>query len=147
MTKFQMPPERTYNSGLKKHGLDSVVMIEAFPVRDGERLALTFESVRSDLRQGVFMMIDGDIVIHGKPYGSADLWQDVEPQSMVMECRTKRGALMLYNIWEEKGKRDSQSWASGMLTEELVRGWRYRCHDFGPELVFDKLVFRLERME
>lgn len=145
MPSFELPPNRAYNSAFAEQGIDGVVMIESFPIYDGERLRLVFESVDSPNRQGVWMMTKGKLVINGQHSAGMDIWQDTAPTEVPIECHTESGVLLLYNIYESQGKRSSQAWTSGMLVEDLPHGRRYRCNDFGLETNFDKLVFRIER--
>jgi hypothetical protein len=142
---FQLPPKRVYNSEFSQRGREDVVMIEALPIRDGERLVLVFESVHSPWRQGVWMMTRGHLVINEQASPGMDVWQDTAPVEVPIECRTDSGVLLLYNIYERNGQRNSQAWTSGMLIEDIPNGRRYRCNDFGLETDFDKLVFRIER--
>ena len=77
---------------------------------------------------------------------SVQLWEDTAPREILIECRTRCGLLHLYNMWDKGTGRESLSWTSGMLVEELPNGRRYRCSDIGIETEFDRLVFRLERV-
>lgn len=147
MGRFILPPTRAFNSEWKTRNVGDVVAIEAFPIQDGERLELTFEGGHAERPQGVWLSTDVHVVINAMEYPSASVWQDSAPQTVRIQCRTMNGALMLYNIWEREGKPESLAWSSGMLVEELERGRRYRCNDIGFETKFDKIVFRLERVE
>ncbi len=146
MTGFQLPPKRTMSSAFAGRGRTDVVKIECLEIRDDELLRLTFESVNSPLRQGVWLRTDRGLHIANQLCLSADLWQDTSPREVMIHCHTTDGFLHLYNIWEDSGRRESQMWTTGMLVEELPTGRRYRCNDFGFDTEFDKLVFRLERV-
>lgn len=146
MSKFELPCERAMNVAFKEKGRTDVVMIDVFPINDGDRLTLTFESVNSAWRHGVWLKTDGFLMVDGQKCSSVDIWQDTAPSEVLIECKTHNGSLHLYNIWDEGSCRESQSWTSGMLIEDLPHGRRYRCNDFGFETDFDKLIFRLERV-
>jgi len=134
------------NSAFADRGRRDVVMIDALPITDGEPLRLVFESRKSTWRQGVWLMTDQHLHVNDQDCPSVDLWEDSAPQEIQMICNTKNGKLLLYNIWDDGSGRESQSWSSGMLIEELPNGRRYRCNDFGFDTDFDKLVFCIVRM-
>jgi hypothetical protein len=147
MHKYKLPNKRAMNNDVfRKRGWRDVVLIEVLPIHDGDVLKLTFESTNSPWRQGVWLMTDEYVVINQIRCPGADLWQDTAPKRVLIECHTKSGYLHLYNIWDDGQGRDSQSHTSGMLVEELPKGRRYRCNDFGFDTKFDKLVFRIERV-
>jgi hypothetical protein len=119
-------------------------MIDVFPVREGEQLHIVFENSNSQYVQGIFLKTDMGLVVNEQLCPSAQLWQDTAPDTVLVECHTRNGLLYLYNTWRDGSRRGSQSWSSGMLVEDLPKGRRYRCNDFGIETNFDKLVFRVE---
>ena len=145
MSNAQLPNKRVMNSAFKDKGREDVVMIEAYPIQDGERIKLTFEGMNSSWRQGVWLKSDKHLVVNQQECPSVQLWQDTVPNQVLIECRTQDGCLHLYNIWDKGNGRESQSWTSGMLIEEIPNGRRYRCSDIGFDTNFDKLIFRIER--
>ena len=147
MNGAQLPHNRVMNRAFAEKGRDDVVMIEVFPISDGELLQLTFESKNSDWRQGVWLKTDDYLVVNDVRCPSASIWQETAPSQVRIECHTQAGCLHLYNIWDKGAGRSSQMWTSGMLVEELPSGRRYRCNDIGFESGFDKLVFRIERVD
>jgi hypothetical protein len=146
MGSKELPRERVLNSAFDERGRDRVVMIEVLPIEDGERLKLAFESAKSPWRQGVWMKTDEHLVVNQLRCAGVEIWQDTAPREVLIECHTRNGRLHLYNIWDKGRGRESQSWSSGMLVEELPKGRRYRCNDIGFDTGFDKLVFSLERV-
>lgn len=144
MSKFEPPSEQVMSKAFNEKGREDVVKIEVFPIQDGDLLKLTFESVKSPWRQGVWMKTDDHLVVNQERCPSVELWQDTAPNEVLIECHTKNGCLHLYNIWDKGDGRESQSWTAGMLVEELPNGRRYRCNDIGLKTEFDKLVFRVE---
>jgi hypothetical protein len=133
------------SDAFKERGRDNVVMIDVFPVRDGEVLKVSFEGAVSSWRQGVWLKTDRGLLINNQPCASAQIWYDTAPGEVLIQCRTENGCLHLYNIWDRGKGSDSQAWSSGMLVEEFPNGRRYRCNDIGFDSKFDKLVFRIER--
>ena len=111
--KFELPPNPIFNSEFKQRGRDNVVMIDVFPVLDGEMLRLTFECTNSPWRQGVWMSIDGYFLVNSIKSSQVDIWQDTGPSDILIECHTEKSALHLYNIWDKGSGRQSQSWSSG----------------------------------
>ena len=150
MKKFELPDEPVFNSEFAQRGRPGVVVIDVFPVQDGETLRLTFESKDSPWRQGVWLESAGQngyVVVNSQRVPSVDLWQDSAPTEVLFECHSEKGVVHLYNIWEKRRRRSSQSWSSGMLVDELPTGRRYQCSDIGFETDFRRLVFRLERAD
>ena len=147
MSNFQFPDQRLMNSEFKKRGREDVVMIDAFPIRDGDLLKLSFESINSPRQQGVWLKTDDGLVVNQQQSPSIQLWQHSAPQEVLIECHTRTGCLLLYNIWDAGHGPESQSFTSGMLVEELPSGRRYRCNDFGFDPSFDRLVFRLRALD
>ena len=147
MSKFELPAEPVLSDAFKENRGDDVVMIDVFPIADGDLIKLTFESTNSPWRQGVWMKTDQYVVVNQMRCPSVQLWQDTAPGEVLIECHTRNGRLHVYNIWDRGMGTNSQSWTSGMLVEEIPNGRRYRCNDIGLETDFGKLVFRLERAE
>jgi hypothetical protein len=52
MSKRELPPNRALNSAFKERGRDAVVMIEAFPILEGELLWLERVSPSNERRAG-----------------------------------------------------------------------------------------------
>lgn len=74
-----------------------------------------------------------------------DIWTDTAQREVAIEVHSSTDHLHLYNIWNSKEVgRQSQSYTSGMLVEQLANGRRYRCSDIGFDTKFDDLVFRIE---
>jgi len=124
-----------------------VVLWDVMPIEDGETILVTFESINSEWQQGVELMCDKGVEVAGEKGRSVLLWYETAPRPAEVTCRTKNGLLSIYNTWDEGRGPDSLAHTSGMLVEELPSGRRYRCHDFGFEPQFDKVVFRVERSE
>lgn len=141
----KLPTERLLSTAFAEQGRNDVVKIDVLPVVDGESLALTFENTDSPWRQGVWLMTDGGLMVNHTQCASVQLWQDTAPNPVLIGCRTQSGRLHIYNIWDRGRGRESQSWSSGMLIEELPNGRRYRCNDIGFATDFSKLIFRIER--
>ena len=134
---------RIYNSAFdEKLG---VVLWDVFPIVDGEKLAVIFESKNSDWSQGVWLMSDQGLKIDGIRNKSIVLWYEMAPEQIEVICFTKNGLLSVYNVWDRGEGKNSQSHSSGMLVEELLNGRRYKCNDIGFDTNFDKLIFRVER--
>ncbi len=142
----ELGKKRIYNSAFKERGCADVVKWDVFPIRDGERIKVAFESASSAWRQGVWLKTDKGILVNGLRCQSAELWKDKAPAEVICECLTSDGFLSIYNIWDRGNGRESQAWSSGMLIESCQRGRRYRCNDIGFDTHFDKMVFRIERV-
>lgn len=137
--------ERIYSKAFADRGINGIVKWDVLPVRDGERLRLVFESTNAAMRQGVWLKCDRGIEIDGECHASVSLWCDTAPEKVAFICHSSDGKLSVYNIWEDHGRRSSQSHTSGMRVDDLPNGRRYGCNDIGFETAFDKIVFRIER--
>jgi hypothetical protein len=137
--------ERLLNPAWAKRGRPDVVLWDVLPIVDGEVLTVIVESTSTPYRQGVWLRSDQGITVAGQRAPSVELWADTAPNHVVLQCHTSNGGLSVYNIWEHRAVRGSQSESSGMMVTESPNGRRYRCNDFGWEDRFDKLVFRIER--
>jgi hypothetical protein len=126
---------------------NDVILWDIMNVRDGERLKLIFESQNAEHEQGVRLACDGGVTVNNATGKGVRLWYDHAPRVVEFVCHTADGFLSLYNIWDQGRGPQSQLHTSGMLVEELPNGRRYRCNDFGFDTDFDKLVFRIERIE
>ena len=140
------PSERILSKSFRDAGRPDIVKWDVFPVRDGERIVLTFEGAKAGDRHGVSLMTDIDLEVNGAHCRIASLWHDTSPAVVDMAVHTADGRLHVYNIWDSGTGRNSQAWTSGMLVEELPNGRRYRCNDIGLAGAFDSVVFRLERV-
>jgi hypothetical protein len=123
---------------------DDVILWDIFEVEDGEKLRLTFESIKSEWMQGVWLMCDNGISIDDELHPSVYLWYSNPPISWEFTCYTRNGYLSVYNAWDRGFGPNSQSHSSGMLVEDLQNGKRYHCNDIGFDSEFDKVVFRIE---
>lgn len=146
MNNIELPHKRVLSTAFKEKGRSDVVKLDVFPVNDRDLVKLVFESMNSPWRQGVWLKTDDYLVVNEQQCPSVQVWQDTAPREVLVECRTRNGLLHLYNIWDKGNGRESQSWTSGMLVEELPTGRRYFCNDIGIETSFTKLIFRVERV-
>jgi len=138
--------ERIYNRAFPDSSLD-VVKADVFPIRNKEKILLTFEIKISEWNQGVRLSCDDGLEINGQHIPSALLWYETAPRQVYIQCFTSNGLLSIYNIWDRGKGRSSLAHSSGMLVEEIDRGRRYQCNDIGFETHFDKLVFKIERIQ
>lgn len=125
---------------------DDVVRWDILPVKDGEKLKLTFESKNSEWEQGVRLACDVGVAGDDWTGKGVRLWYGHSPREVVFTCHTKDGCLSIYNVWDRGRGPESQKHTSGMLVEELPHGRCYRCNDIGFDTQFDKLIFRIERL-
>ena len=144
MTMPELPIDRVMSKAFKERGRDDVVKMDVFAVGDGDLLKLTFEMVSSPWRQGVWLKTDKGVTINGEDCISARIWHDTAGAQVFIKCRSGDGRLHLYNIWDRGKGPESQAWSSGMVTEEISYGRRYRCNDIGFDCDFSKLVFTVE---
>lgn len=142
-----LPSESIISKAFRDSGRPEVVKWDVFRIHDGGRVKLTFESADHQGRHGVWLMTDRGLDVNGVKGQSIDLWQDTAPDAVDIEHHTADGRLHVYNIWDSGAGRNSQSWTSGMLVEELPNGRRYRCNEIGLQGKFDSLVFRIERVQ
>ncbi len=140
--------QRIYNPTFTEQGNADVVLWDIFPLGQSKMVEVTFESTSSAMKQGLRLSTDEGIKIDGEIFPGVKLWYHNSPSTVVCECMSSDGLLSVYNVWEDElGRCFSQSWSSGMLVEDLPRGRRYSCNDFGLDTSFDKLVFRIETLD
>jgi hypothetical protein len=145
MNKLDIGKERICNAEFAKRGLESVVKWDILPVLNDEIIRVVFEEINSVWRQGMWLRTDRGLEVNAEVCPSIVLWYDTSPKEVFCRCLTSDGCLSVYNIWDKGDGRNSQALSSGMLTEELPNGRRYRCNDIGFDTRFDKLVVRIER--
>ncbi len=139
---MKLPFRRRYNDAFKGRG--DVVLIDMFPVMDGEHVTFVFEEARSPWRQGAWLACNRGVEINNQVLKSVVLWQDTSPAEIDTRCLATNGLMAVYNVWDRGQGRDSLSYSSGMLIEELPTGRRHRCSDIGFETDFRKLIFRID---
>lgn len=137
--------DRIYNSFFTNRS--DIVLWDVFQVSNGETLRLVFESKNSSWEQGVRLACDKEVRIGDYHAKGVKLWFGHSPDTVMFTCYTEDGVLSVYNIWDRGFGPDSQSYTSGMLVEDIPNGRRYRCHDFGLEPNFDRLIFCIERLQ
>jgi len=144
-----MGRKRIKNAEFEKRGKSDVIKWDVFHVTDGQAIRITFEEMKSEWRQGIWLKTDQGITVNGQACPSVVLWYDTAPREVECVCSTADGCLSVYNVWDARdGKgRQSQAWSSGMVVEDLANGRRYRCNDIGFETNFDKIVFRIEVLD
>ncbi len=140
-------PNRTLSRAVRGPSGDPAVKIEAIEVQTGQTVRLTFESVNSAWRQGVWLATQGELSVAGTTSPQVVLWSDTAPAEVEIVVQVTDGLMRLYNVWDSgrrRGPFESQSATSGMLVETMPDGSsRYSCNDIGTDAKFDKLVFRL----
>jgi hypothetical protein len=109
---------------------------------------ITFEDAAERWRQGVWLAVDGLLVVNDDELPQVVLWRDSAPRTVTLTVsKTDDGLMRLYNVWDSaRGRRmESQSATSGMVRQEIANGYRYRCNDVGPDRDFSALTFSVTR--
>ncbi len=123
----------------------TIHLSDRVPIGSSASIRLTFESVASDWRQGVFLTTDGWFEVDGlKINKKTVLWQDTAPKEVVVSVTSKKGVLWVKNVWDTgNGVMDSGHNGAAMIVEEDGACRRYLCNDGRPDDDFDDLVFRI----
>lgn len=133
-----------------EHEGNTLVMVDYFPVEDGSKLRLTFESTDGPWRQGVSMRFreDGALILSGQEFQHVACWRDTAPQVVEFQTIGEATSLEVKNVWDT-GNGVMESWHNGaaMIVEEIPGGRRYRCNDGYADDDFDDVIFRIERLE
>lgn len=141
-------PGRSVHPGLTTPDRE-VILIEAFPCSPGDRFSLAFESAEPRWRQGVWLAVDGELVVGDQTASQVVLWRDAAPEQVQLEVKSASDGLMrFYNVWDSGrglGPWESQAHTSGMVREVVADGFRYRCSDINSGLSFEALVFTIKR--
>jgi hypothetical protein len=145
MSKPEAGKQRIFNKEFAKLGVAGVIVWDIFPVSNGELVFVVFEEANSPWRQGIWLKTDRGIEVDNELCPSVLLWFDTAPREVQCRCFSNDGCLSVYNVWDRGLGKNSLSWSSGMLVEEVGNGRRYRCNDIGFDTRFDKLILRVER--
>lgn len=135
----------------------TLVMLDKFPARLGERLLVTIESTRASWPQGVGM--SNGVEFFGTRAERGVVWEyfsvppDERPStpsrlpfSFEVTCRNRAGSISFYNMTEFEGRQECWTGGSCMIVTEMADGRRYACNDFDPDDDFDDLVFTVRRV-
>lgn len=143
--RFAFPSAAIVSKAFLERGQTDVIKWEVCQVDQECHLRLVFEAWGDTSRHGVWLATEGTLVVNGYSSPSMDIWTDTAQREVAIQVYSSTGHLHLYNIWNSKEVgRQSQSYTSGMLVEQLANGRRYRCSDIGFDTKFDDLVFRIE---
>lgn len=151
MTKWKklIGKERIYNNNYK--GRTDVVAWDVLPINNEQKLELEFLSSNSKYLQGVRLAIDtgeGELEINGIKNRGMKLWENTAPKKVKIRCTSSEGKLSVYNISrDENGNMVSVADFQGMLIEEVGNIRIYRCNDVYLNDNFDKLVFKITKVE
>lgn len=144
---MRLPAERAMNNDLSEQLGRPVVRFEVVPVGAGQVVTLSFDSVNSDWRQGIWLGTEGGLRVNGVENSQLVVWHDSAPEVVRVEVAETDGLLRFYNVWDSGrglGPHESQSATCGMLMTELPDGSRrYGCNDIGFDPAFDKIVFTM----
>ncbi len=86
----------------------TIVMIDRFPVKDGEKLKICIEQTNSKYPQGLTVDITGSCEVQDKLFKKGKgirmlFWEDAElidPKNIELTVFTKKEHVVIYNIWE-----------------------------------------------
>lgn len=142
---FSFPDVAIVSEPFQEKGQTNVIKWDVYPIAEECLLRLVFQDWKNTARHSVWLAVEGDLVVNGYASPNLDIWTDTAPQEVIIQVRSSTGRLHVYKIWDsDEYGRQSQSYSSGMLVEQLANGRRYRCSDIGFETEFDDLVFRIE---
>ncbi len=135
---------------------NTLVLVDRFPVENGDTLLISIEKTNSDCRQGLSLDITGWCELNGQIYKQGNgvrmqFWEDTAPKQIKLKVFTKKSHIFIENIWESTNhigtkSTDSRRFGAAMIVEEIKNGRRYRCNDWHPDDNFDDIVFTVERL-
>lgn len=109
-------------------------------------LIVRFESVDSDLEQGIFLKGKGTFLVNDQRIKDAiHLWKKNSPN--IVECilESKDGKLRIWNMWRnDNGSMQYGHNGAALYYEEIDHGRRYYCNDGYPDDDFNDLIFSIE---
>jgi hypothetical protein len=126
-----------------------LVMMDLFPIKNGEKIKIVIESVGSDWRQGLSLRTKGSFIINKQKINKAVVfWKDTAPKEFELEILTKNEIIEVKNVWDI-GDGVIHSWHNGaaMIVEENKFGRKYMCNDGHPDENFEDIIFRIERIK
>jgi hypothetical protein len=140
------------------YGDKTLILMDEWPARLGERFLVTIESTDSIYPQGVGVC-EG-VEIFGMKARLAVIWEYFSlppeerasqksrlPFSFEVVCRNKQGYLRFYNMSEVQGRQERHNRGSCMYATEISNGRRYYCNDFDPDDDFNDLVFSVVKVD
>lgn len=139
---------RLYNENFK--GRKDILLWDIMEIMSEQFIKITFIQNNSIYRQGIRLAIDsgeGKIEINGRSSRAIQLWADTAQKEFICKCKSEKGLLSIYNIFDKGTGRMSLGYTSGMLMEEVDEKIIYSCTDSGFETMFDKLVFCIEKID
>lgn len=127
----------------------TLVMMDLFPVKNGEKIKILIESTESEWRQGFSLRTKGSFLINNQKINNAVVfWKDTAPKEFELKVLTKNEIIEIKNVWDI-GDGVIHSWHNGsaMIVEETVFGRRYLCNDGHPDENFKDIIFSIERIK
>jgi hypothetical protein len=123
----------------------NVQMSDKLPVADQKTLHVTFESTKSDWRQGIYLKTDGSFECNGQIIKKAVvLWYDTAPREVFLKIKTKNEICYIKNVWDTgNGLMDSGHNGAAIIVEDHGIYRRYKCNDGRPDDDFDDLIFNV----
>lgn len=99
-----------------------------------------------DVRQGLRVAIDsGELELYGERHGGMELWTDLLPRPVSIDCLPARGGaeLAVWNVWDVEGLACEWVGHSGMLIEGDGDDVVLRCSNGVERASFGDLVVRV----
>jgi hypothetical protein len=123
-------------------------LFDEFPTLDACRFRFEFLECNAIWRQGVHLLLDGQILVdHRRLKGDILFWFDSSPQSFEFEVTMPQSHFKVCNVWQlPNGGIHSCHNGAAMICEEIENGRRYRCNDGKPDDDFDDIIFTIERI-
>eukprot|EP01034_Spumella_vulgaris_P007667 gene7667-9767_t len=93
--------KRIESRAFAERGIPGIILWDVVKVTDKEIINVVFESSSSAWRQGIWLCSDKGLIVNGQLCPSVELWIDTAPDKISIECRTEKGLLHVYNIWDD----------------------------------------------
>lgn len=134
---------------------NTVILIDKFPVTNGDILVCAIEKTNSDCRQGFYIDITGHCEMDGKVFKIGKgikmlFWSDTTPKQIKLKVFTKIDFVRVQNIWEQTSYLGTKSldysrYGAAMIVEEIENGRRYKCNDWHPDDNFEDIIFTIQK--
>ncbi len=140
-----------------KYNNQTLVLVDRFPVVNGDKLKVAIEKTDSERRQGISIDITGSCQLNGKLFRKGKgvnmlFWEDTMPKQVELIVFTKKDYVLVKNIWENYSLTGHPSVdyccnGAAMIIEEIENGRRYRCNDWDPDDDFDDIIFTVQKVQ
>ncbi|MCB0400029.1 MAG: hypothetical protein KDD26_10495 [Winogradskyella sp.] len=106
---------------------------------------LEIMKTNSEMRQGLIVASEGDIIINNKTYSKIILWEDTAPKEVLLTVKSKDKRFSVYNVWQKEQR--TEAWYNDSYMELLKKinnSYFFSCSDGKINSMEKTLDFKIE---